>query len=968
MGFFKKIVDWFYEDVEEIVEIQEIDEGINPVQHSTPEKKKKKQKQNIEIEAKIQYHYPKNNFKFPMISDEELKILNERKKLSQQNIQVTGTNWTQDQEKVDIPFRPKTIQKQKSAPTPVTPKKNKRPFRRTEIPSPIYGFQRPKKEPDTTKDRVEYELSSEPSLDAVLALMRGDNKTAEPAVQSQTQVPDAGSDSTVQVSEEKAEQSKLNFDERPIDTDKGLALNQKNIQNNGASVNEQPINEVNVQSVGDNAVSEAVKEDSQLDEMNIHSVHDRSIEKMEMQDKSILIDQPLEIKVTEKQPSSVDVNEQSEVEPNRSLPVDHAEAMDSFAELLPMQQTEDHTVAETEVDEEEPSVEYESLSQPEEEVAATVIEEEIETKPIELENTSVLNQTMPEISNQTIDYPHETENPPAEKEEIVAEANKQEIEQLDVESLTEEERRKIERDKRIRERRKHIPFNVLMLKQDKNQAPRRDTSINQTIEPIEETQKKKLNNSFQFPSMSILKPKVHIEEDADWLAEQAAILDETLEQFNVKARVFAYSQGPSVTRFEVQPEPGVKVSKITNLSDDLKLSLAAKDIRIEAPIPGKRMIGIEIPNRNTRPVYLREIIEEKVFTDNPSPLTVAVGLDISGNPISTDLKKMPHGLVAGSTGSGKSVFINSVLISLLYKSDPSDVRLLLVDPKMVELAPYNNVPHLAAPVITDVKAATAALKWAVEEMDRRYELFAHSGARDIVRYNKKALEANQPEHKLPYLVIVIDELADLMMMSPADVEEAICRIAQKARACGIHLLVATQRPSVDVITGLIKANIPTRIAFSVSSQADSRTILDQGGAERLLGKGDMLFLENGTSKATRLQGTFVTDEEIEAVVEHVRHQAKPSFLFDQEDLMKSGIHSEEKDELYFEVCEFAVEMGGASISSLQRRFRIGYNRAARLIDMMEKEGILSESKGSKPRDVLISSSDLEMIQDSYTSS
>ena len=276
----------------------------------------------------------------------------------------------------------------------------------------------------------------------------------------------------------------------------------------------------------------------------------------------------------------------------------------------------------------------------------------------------------------------------------------------------------------------------------------------------------------------------------------------------------------------------------------------------------------------------------------------------------------------------------------------------------------NNIPHLAAPVITDVKAATAALKWAVEEMERRYELFAHTGVRDIVRYNEKALSSGQAEHKLPYLVIVIDELADLMMMSPADVEEAICRIAQKARACGIHLLVATQRPSVDVITGLIKANIPTRIAFSVSSQVDSRTILDQSGAEKLLGRGDMLFLENGTSKSVRLQGTFVTDDEIENVVKHVREQAKPVYLFEPNELVKTSEHIEEKDELYYEVCEFAVEMGGASISSLQRRFRIGYNRAARLIDILEREGILSESKGSKPRDVLISESDLEAMHES----
>ena len=316
----------------------------------------------------------------------------------------------------------------------------------------------------------------------------------------------------------------------------------------------------------------------------------------------------------------------------------------------------------------------------------------------------------------------------------------------------------------------------------------------------------------------------------------------------------------------------MKVNKITNLSDDIKLSLAARDIRIEAPIPGKHTIGIEVPNKKSRPVFLSEIVNNPEFLRQESPLTAVLGLDISGKPIVTDLRKMPHGLIAGATGSGKSVCINTILVSLLYKARPEELKLLLIDPKMVELAPYNRIPHLVSPVITDVKAATAALKWAVEEMERRYELFAHTGVRDISRFNELAEKHKQYADKLPYIVIVIDELADLMMMSPADVEEAICRIAQKARACGIHLIIATQRPSVDVITGLIKANIPTRIAFSVSSQVDSRTIIDMSGAEKLLGRGDMLFLENGSSKPVRLQGTFVSDEEIDEVVAHVRKQ------------------------------------------------------------------------------------------------
>lgn len=471
---------------------------------------------------------------------------------------------------------------------------------------------------------------------------------------------------------------------------------------------------------------------------------------------------------------------------------------------------------------------------------------------------------------------------------------------------------------------------------------------------------------YAFPPLDLLSPPVFKEPDPQWLAEQEHMLNETLRNFNVGARVVNMTQGPSVTRFEVQPEPGVKVNKITNLSDDIKLSLAAKDIRIEAPIPGKHTIGIEVPNHSSRPVLLSEILQESGFLEHESPLAVALGLDIAGNPIVTDLKKMPHGLIAGATGSGKSVCINTMLVSLLYKAHPDDVKLLLIDPKMVELAPYNQIPHLVSPVITDVKAATASLKWAVEEMERRYELFAHTGVRDISRFNELAIKHRRFSDKLPYIVIVIDELADLMMMAPADVEEAICRIAQKARACGIHLIIATQRPSVDVITGLIKANVPTRIAFSVSSQVDSRTIIDISGAEKLLGRGDMLFLENGSSKPFRLQGTYVTDNEIDDIVAFAREQRTPQYLFEQEELLRKAQVTEDEDELFYEACEFVVEQGGASTSSVQRRFKIGYNRAARLIEMMEQQGFISEGRGSKPRDVLISAADLESLQDTST--
>lgn len=500
-------------------------------------------------------------------------------------------------------------------------------------------------------------------------------------------------------------------------------------------------------------------------------------------------------------------------------------------------------------------------------------------------------------------------------------------------------------------KRRGVPFNVMMLKQDRQSIKK--------APPVHESQQTNEGHLNKPPLGLLDVPPLAVEEDEEWLHEQSSLLDHAFESFNVGARVVKATKGPAVTQFEVQPDMGVRVNKITNLSDDLKLALAAKDIRIEAPIPGKSTVGIEVPNRKSRAVLIREILRSPVFQRDTSPLVVALGLDISGQPIVTDLKKMPHGLIAGATGSGKSVCINSIIISLLYKASPHEVKLMLIDPKMVELAPYNGIPHLVSPVITDVKAATAALKWAVEEMERRYELFAHEGVRDISRFNEKVQQEDPKAEIMPYLVIIIDELADLMMVSPADVEDAICRIAQKARACGIHLLLATQRPSVDVITGLIKANVPTRIAFSVSSQVDSRTIIDISGAEKLLGRGDMLFLENGSNKPVRIQGNFVKDEEIERVTHFVRKQMKPNYLFIQEELIKQSVDYGVDDELFEEACQFVIDQEGASASSLQRRFRIGYNRAARLVDVMEAQGIVSEAKGSKPREVLVSKEQLE---------
>ncbi|EDN9972082.1 DUF87 domain-containing protein [Listeria monocytogenes] len=519
-----------------------------------------------------------------------------------------------------------------------------------------------------------------------------------------------------------------------------------------------------------------------------------------------------------------------------------------------------------------------------------------------------------------------------------------------------------------------IPFNVMMVKKDKQALQKEEAQEINMQQPVEveaeqtntvreaQVATASYTTNYEFPSFSLLHPPVSKREDDSWLQMQQEMLDETLENFNVQASVVNRTQGPAVTRFEVQPEKGVKVSKITNLTDDIKLNLAAKDIRIEAPIPGKSTVGIEIPNQTSRPVMLSELMNTEAFQSSTSPLTAALGLDISGTPIITDLQKMPHGLIAGATGSGKSVCINSLLVSLLYKATPDQLKLLLIDPKMVELAPYNRIPHLVSPVITDAKAATVALKWAVEEMERRYQLFSHTGVRNMEKYNEYASHPDHTGEKLPYILIVIDELADLMMVAPNDVEESISRIAQKARACGIHMIVATQRPSVDVITGLIKANIPTRVSFSVSSQIDSRTILDASGAEKLLGKGDMLFLPSGASKPVRLQGTFVSDEEIDAVVAHVRSQGEADYIFEEQELLVKETAKENTDELFEEACDFVLSQNAASTSLLQRHFRIGYNRAARLMESLENHQIVSGINGSKPRDVIITKDQLAKLR------
>ena len=451
------------------------------------------------------------------------------------------------------------------------------------------------------------------------------------------------------------------------------------------------------------------------------------------------------------------------------------------------------------------------------------------------------------------------------------------------------------------------------------------------------------------------------------LASKARKLEETLRNFHVDARVVQVTQGPTVTRYEIQPAVGVKVNSIVRLADDIALNLEAKSIRIEAPIPGKAAVGIEVENDNVTMVRLREIIDSDECRNSKSKITFAVGRDISGKAIVADLKAMPHLLIAGSTGSGKSVCINGIITSLLYKANPDEVKLILVDPKVVELGNYNGIPHLLIPVVTDPSKAAAALNWAVAEMTDRYKKFAEEGVRDLESYNEYVKANEEPEKAMAQVVIIIDELADLMMAAPSQIEESICRLAQMARAAGMHLIVATQRPSVDVITGVIKANIPSRIAFAVSSQVDSRTILDMQGAEKLVGKGDMLFNPMGMGKPIRVQGAFVSDSEVHKVIDFVKSQVDSNASYNEDILTRiertnGAEKSEDTDELLPEAIELVVRSGQASVSMLQRRFRIGYNRAARIVDMMEARGIIGPQDGSRPRQVLMTEEELERLE------
>ncbi|MDF2053654.1 DNA translocase FtsK [Priestia megaterium] len=964
------------------------------VPHSARTQKRSYSEEQQDVHTKVAYQYPKGTFRFPLIDDTgEAKKAAVPKNEPRPVAKKAPAPFYQEPARKSALTQPKSVSqplKTVSEKKEAVPQVRKRPFRPTEIPSPVYGFnKRPSNVVQNgSEEVVEYELPSTQLSKAAFEdeiYRRAMNTAVVEPLRKPVSKPIA-EEAPIQETEEMMQLSSQRFAQW-----KQYEENQKEKL---SFPEEKPSSSV------------AVKEQEEVPTFE----ESHAVEPLVGQERTLDWDLAKgmtaaeEVTISEEpRPSESSVSLQQEIG-NETEEVEAETLMDGSAVFL---QAAEEVEVEVEAlkprkKEEAPAAEKESDVILEEPANSVHMEAEHELNSESLNSSQpAADEWQPEAASAVVHQ--ELENSVIKEEESSMQESQELQKQVQQESAVEplvpaEQPGNAERarGKRL------VPFNVMMLKKDRTKM---DNSAREKSQPsqgsyqrqeAEALQKKtevsrqeevhgektkeavpqaslkaeepvnvKASSPYAFPGMNLLNiPPAAIEEDNQWADEQRELLDMTLKNFNVRAKVVNVTQGPTVTRFEVHPEPGVKVNKITNLTDDIKLSLAARDIRIEAPIPGKNTIGIEVPNRQSKPVLIREILRHPSFRKDNSPLTVALGLDISGTPVVTDLNKMPHGLIAGATGSGKSVCINTIIVSLLYKAAPHEVKLMLIDPKMVELAPYNGIPHLVSPVITDAKAATTALKWAVEEMERRYELFAHAGVRDITKYNERVKEHNEKSGELPYLVIIIDELADLMMVSPGEVEEAICRIAQKARACGIHLLLATQRPSVDVITGLIKANVPTRIAFSVSSQVDSRTIIDTGGAEKLLGKGDMLLLENGSSKSVRIQGNFVSDEEIDRVVDHVKKQMKPTYLFDQEDLLKKqqSFASNEEDELFYEACEFVLDQGGASTSSLQRRFRMGYNRAARLIDMMEKQGIISEARGSKPRDVLITENELQEME------
>ncbi|MEK4537836.1 DNA translocase FtsK [Peribacillus sp. FSL K6-1552] len=961
MKWLNKMKKWF--QAEEIIEIEEIiidepldEETLKNMDFSKHTNKRKedikeynqtveKMSQVNDPDTKILFQYPKGQFKFPLIPDQEQHRRKPRERKREEREREPKPMLKPKQEKVTktrSPVRgpePKHRNVERESTNKIVPSKT--PFRPTEIPSPIYGFRRPEKKMVTTEHIVEYELESklpvlkkeEPEVPAYIP-----NTTKEVAYEELTIEP------SVLVPEQVEEKREEEMEIPAYFRKNAPAAPLEEVASEPSEPISEQVEEIKAfeQDQGDfgREVAVSIMEQVEATPTKAYVAPKEEV----IQPTPEYVEKPVESQVIdlESEPAAT-ITEEQPKRPKKHIPFNvmmlkqDREKTHYLNKIITEKKSPDSERGVVSF-EKKPTINPDEAGSGQAVQSGSVHELKTEADRVVLEEKPV----MPEpISFRKTQYESvavaESENAGESNMESsgvyvspfmpeVKTSENVEQKEPNTEAATEVEGRGIK-------------------------------DISEALVSIEVDD----NPYYVFPEIDLLTPPTYAEHDDEWLEEQTLLLDETLKNFNVRAKVVNVTQGPAVTRFEVHPEPGVKVNKVTNLMDDIKLSLAAQDMRMEAPIPGKHTIGIEIPNRKSKPVFLREVLESTEFQEHESPLAVALGLDISGQPIITDLRKMPHGLIAGQTGSGKSVCINTMLVSLLYKATPQELKLLLIDPKMVELAPYNRIPHLVSPVITDVKAATAALKWAVEEMERRYELFVHAGVRDISRFNDQAEKAGQYSSKLPYILVIIDELADLMMMSPADVEEAICRIAQKARACGIHLIVATQRPSVDVITGLIKANIPTRIAFSVSSQVDSRTIIDSGGAEKLLGKGDMLFAENGSSKTVRLQGTFVSDEEIDQVVNHVKLEQQPKYLFEQEDLLNRAQVTEDADELFFEACEFVVSQQAASASSVQRRFRVGYNRAARLIEMMEQQGVVSESRGSRPRDVLITEEELEFL-------
>ena len=547
--------------------------------------------------------------------------------------------------------------------------------------------------------------------------------------------------------------------------------------------------------------------------------------------------------------------------------------------------------------------------------------------------------------------------------------------------------RVIEEDPKEKRKRKKDRNNVMVMEQERHhkQDIEPDYIEGNLFKKEEEKKEEKVrevlqlehaiaveDEHYEYPPIELLSKgeKKTLKGGAKALTDIATKLQKTLYSFGVQAKVENVSVGPAITRYELKPAEGVRVSKIANLADDIALNLAAETIRIEAPIPGKQAVGIEVPNSEKETVHFRDVVESDDFQDNKSKLSVALGKDVAGNMAIADIAKMPHALIAGATGSGKSVCINTIIASIIYKAKPSEVKLVMIDPKVVELSVYNGIPHLLIPVVTDPKKAAGALAWAVQEMDNRYNVFAQKGVRDLKGYNA-LVEKEEGTGQLPQIVIIIDELADLMMVAAKDVEDSICRLAQKARAAGMHLIIATQRPSVDVITGIIKANIPSRMAFAVSSQVDSRTILDQVGAEKLLGKGDMLFYPAGAPKPVRIQGAFIDDSEVEKIVDFVKSNGEATYSEDiletieksnktDKELADEAQCDDDTDPLLMDAIDVVVETGQASTSFIQRRFKVGYARAGRIIDQMEERGVISGYQGSKPRQVLMT---LERLQE-----